>query len=148
MTDLPVLMWTWITGWGGVYQVSPFHAFLSEEKSLCEPHTGRVAGHGPSHSEWNNYVNHLQHFCIDLFVLSHGFTYRYNSIYFIIWVTIHFYFILLLELSQLWLIGAISVSSFLGTFHVTPLLWSFVSTSLLSSTTWCSSLSFIPLPQL
>lgn len=124
------------------------HTFLSEEKSLCKPHTGRVAGHDPSHLGRNSYVNHLQLFCTDLFVLPPGFTYRYNSIYFIIWVTIHSSFILLLELSQLWLLGAISVSSFLGTLHVTPLLWSFVSTSLLSSTTRCSGLSFIPLPQL
>lgn len=49
--------------------------------------------------------------------------YRYNSIYFIIWVTFHSYFILLLELSQHWLLGAISVSSFLGTFHCCGVLW-------------------------
>lgn len=52
-----------------------FHTFLSGEKSLCKPHTGGVAGHDPSHLGWNSYINHLQFYCTDLFVLPHGFTY-------------------------------------------------------------------------
>lgn len=64
----------------------------------------------------NIYINHLQLFCTDLTVLFHLVIYFYQSrvmsIYFIIWVTLHYYFMLVPKLFQLWPLETLSATSY------------------------------------
>ena len=93
--------------------VLPLHTMLFGEKSLCKPRMGGMASYDLSHWGWNSSVNHLQLFCRFLCSpsLIYLYQHRYTSIYFKTWVTAHYYFIWLLKLFRLWLLGAFSVSS-------------------------------------
>lgn len=146
--------WPWSPGWGTICQVFPF-SYWTLWKEVTTPTPYCRSDKLQSTSLRADYIRKsfatfLHRFdCSPLFIyLFNLYQFRVISIYFIIWVTIRYYFMLLPKLFQFCPLGAISITS-LCSFEKPPSLRGSVSTALLSSTTWCSRFILcIPAPAL
>lgn len=151
--ELSLLYGPWSYGRGRVcrrLKLLPFCTALFGRKSLCTAHTWVGSYARPP---WGCClgINYLRVFFTGDFSLfpclfDHLYQYGFMAVYFILCITAQRYFILLLRLSQLWLLRVLSFGPCVPLTYpvVVFCLGLFLSASLLSGTTRCPRLILCP----